>query len=1803
MSKLLTYHRPARWLKLLYALALLLPLTGRAQVVISQVYGAGGNASATYNSDYVELFNRGASPQSLSGWSLQYASSTGTFNSIVTFGATVSIASGKYLLVRVGAASTTVGAAITSDVTGAGGLNLSATAGKIALANNATTVTYAAGAPTGTNVVDFLGYGTAANASETSPFPATSITNQQAIFRAAGGCTDTNNNSADFALAAAAPRNSVTTASPCATPAEINVTDGAVTYLTGSTYSGFASTTVGSADTKTFTIENSGGTALTVSSIAATGDFSVSGAPTIVAAGGSATFSVSFAPTAAGTRTGTLTITNSDADEGTYIINLSGQGQASTANPEINLQQAGVTFLTGSTYSGFANTATGASSAAVAFTIQNLSTTDALSISSITATGDFSVSGVTTPATVPANGSVTVNVVFAPTAAGTRTGSLVVTSNDQDESTYTIALQGEGLNPTPAISSLAPATATAGDGAFTLTVNGSGFVSGAVVSFNGVDRATTFVSGTQLTAAILASDVATDGTYNVVVTNPTPGGGASAAATFTVNPLPAPTLTGINPTSIVAGQATTVTFTGTNFVSGATVSFNGATLATTFVSRTTLTASITPPAQSATATYPVAVTTPSGTSGTRTLTATGVFTLVPISLAAVNTPVTEDFNTLAATGTASKTTLPTGFDFFEAGGDTNYSAGTGSSNVGDTYSFGSTAVPTDRALGTVLSGSVTSRFGAQYVNNTGQTITSLGISYTGEEWRLGAAGRDDVLDFQYSTTATGVNAGTYTDFNALDFVTPNTATTGAKDGNAAANRTAVSGVITGLSIAPGATFFIRWLDADASGADDGLAVDDLSVTANPVLVACSAPGTPTFTNITQTTADVTVTPGPNGSGPYTVTATPTAGGASISASGASPVTLTGLTAGSSYSVTATSTCNAGFSSPSATSAAATLSTAAAPTATLAVTQNGTAYPSNGAAYAFGNQTLTTTSAPVVFTLTNGGTGALTISSIATTGNFAVSGVTPTTVAAGGTATVSVTFTPTALGTRTGTLVITSDASTGAAYTVNLTGNGTAVPTPEIDVQQASTSYASGSTFSGFPSTTVGSFSPVAFTVLNTGSAPLAISSVVPSGDFSVAASGPAPYVIPAGGSLALSFVFGPTAPGTRTGSVTLTNDDADEATYVINLSGNATAAPLPDLTVTTGTPTSPTPIAGNYNNVTIATGGNAIVSGPLSVAGTLTVQLNGLLIQNCQLITGTGSFVLQAGGGLAICDAAGIYTTGALGAIRVSGTRTYSPAAAYIYNGTVAQVTGPGLPAQVSALGVTNAAGLSLSQAVAVAQQVTLQVGNLNTSGQAFTLLSSAAGTAVLDNGSQGSVVNGPATVQRYINSTNAIGYRHYSAPVSNTTVNDLATTGFSPIFTTAYNTSSTPGTVTPFPNVFGYDEGRVGTVTSNYVGFDKGWFVPASGVPMTPNRGYTVNAPNTALVDFVGTLNNGAQNVGGLAYTSTDGGWQFLGNPYPAPLDWSTVTPAQRPGMDAAVYVFQSSGQYGGSYRSYANGLGGSPLIPTASGYFVRVAAQGSAGAVNLTNANRVTTFAAQPAFGRGTVDVRPQVHLQLSGASTGLDEAFVYFEAGATAGRDADFDATKLANPSGFNLASVANGQEMAINGLPLLGTAAVLVPLTVQVPQAGSYRFEAANVANFTGTVTLVDALTGTRTALNTGSSYAFTLAATTAPGRFSLEFRAAGVLATTPAQALAAQTQLFPNPASTSFRLQLPVLSSKAAVSATLVNALGQTVLSKQLSAPAGQGISEEFDVRGLAAGVYTLRLSIDGTPVVRKVVVE
>jgi DNA/RNA endonuclease G (NUC1) len=213
-------------------------------------------------------------------------------------------------------------------------------------------------------------------------------------------------------------------------------------------------------------------------------------------------------------------------------------------------------------------------------------------------------------------------------------------------------------------------------------------------------------------------------------------------------------------------------------------------------------------------------------------------TTTPASIPAFGTAVTQNFDTLVSSGTGTLiANTPAGWGFSESGTNANtiYTAGTGSSTTGDTYSFGSAAVPADRALGQLRSGTLISILGGTFQNNTGGTITSLAVSYVGEQWRLGATGRTvaERMDFQYSTNATSLTTGTWIDVNALDFNPPiTTGATGLLDGNAGPNRIALSSTITGLSIGNGTSFWIRWTDVDATGSDDGLAVDDFSLTAS-----------------------------------------------------------------------------------------------------------------------------------------------------------------------------------------------------------------------------------------------------------------------------------------------------------------------------------------------------------------------------------------------------------------------------------------------------------------------------------------------------------------------------------------------------------------------------------------------------------------------------------------------------------------------------------------------------------------------------------------------------------------------------------------------------------------------------------------------------------------------------------------------------------------------------------------------------------------------------------------------------------
>lgn len=205
-------------MRFFFAIALCLmgsSATAASSVVISQVYGGGGNAGALYRNDFIELFNRGATPVGLNGWSVQYATATGAAWSVTPL-PNVMLQAGQYLLVQQAAGNN--GSASLPAPDASDNLALAATAGKVLLARTMAPVRNGSDA----SVMDLVGFGATASAFEGAG-PAAAPSNTAAIVRAGNGCTDTDNNASDFAIAKAAPRNGSTPFNVCSNTASAPV--------------------------------------------------------------------------------------------------------------------------------------------------------------------------------------------------------------------------------------------------------------------------------------------------------------------------------------------------------------------------------------------------------------------------------------------------------------------------------------------------------------------------------------------------------------------------------------------------------------------------------------------------------------------------------------------------------------------------------------------------------------------------------------------------------------------------------------------------------------------------------------------------------------------------------------------------------------------------------------------------------------------------------------------------------------------------------------------------------------------------------------------------------------------------------------------------------------------------------------------------------------------------------------------------------------------------------------------------------------------------------------------------------------------------------------------------------------------------------------------------------------------------------------------------------------------------------------------------------------------------------------------
>ncbi|HWW59788.1 MAG TPA: hypothetical protein VN181_00345, partial [Thermoanaerobaculia bacterium] len=290
----------------------------------------------------------------------------------------------------------------------------------------------------------------------------------------------------------------------------------------------------------------------------------------------------------------------------------------------------------------------------------------------------------------------------------------------------------------------------------------------------------------------------------------------------------------------------------------------------------------------------------------------------PIPTQTFDNPPNTNMPTTGGPTWANNSTV-LGWYHARTGTGTTILADAGGGTAGALYSYG-TGTNADRALGSIGSGNAVAGnffWGVRLHNNTGATITSLDVSYIGEEWRKGGGLVAQVVSFSYLTGATVT--GTLSEFQSpgtavtqLDFSSPvNTAGGAALDGNAAANRTAIAFTITGLSIANGTEIMLRWSDPDHSGTDHGLAIDDVNVTPHgapanaPVVPSCPPTLTTNFGSATSSPVSATDADG------TVISATITG----ITPSNPGTITLTGFTPAGGVAATASATLNVSNSTP------------------------------------------------------------------------------------------------------------------------------------------------------------------------------------------------------------------------------------------------------------------------------------------------------------------------------------------------------------------------------------------------------------------------------------------------------------------------------------------------------------------------------------------------------------------------------------------------------------------------------------------------------------------------------------------------------------------------------------------------------------------------------------------------------------------------------------------------------------------------------------------------------------------------
>jgi hypothetical protein len=387
---------------------------------------------------------------------------------------------------------------------------------------------------------------------------------------------------------------------------------------------------------------------------------------------------------------------------------------------------------------------------------------------------------------------------------------------------------------------------------------------------------------------------------------------------------------------------------------------------------------------------------------------------------------------------------------------------------------------------------------------------------------------------------------------------------------------------------------------------------------------------------------------------------------------------------------------------------------------------------------------------------------------------------------------------------------------------------------------------------------------------------------------------------------------------------------------------------------------------------------------------------------------------------------------------------------------------------------VDNTAGVTLTDKANIARSLTLTAGVVTTGGNELKLRSVPTFTALIVEGA-GSI-SGDVKIQRYIPDA-VIGHHYLSSPMTSILLSELSD-DFSFDLTGAY------------PNIYYYNE----SISS--------WVVPtAESDAMVVGRGYTGYFTGDDAIDVEGTPNSGATEID---LTSEEDGWNFIGNPYPAPIDWDLVDVPS--GMANAIYVWDHDPSSWGSYTTYVDGIGtngGDNVMPMMQGFFVKAT---SAVTLTLEDNDRITDPSNVGTFYKSSKTANdPLIRLQLDGFGF-QTEAVIRFKPNAHSDYEPTVDALLFpnGNPLGADLASVSSDNEILAINTRSDDQMSTTIPLFTSIGTSGSYEIEMTEFDHFSGSFSVVlhDNKLGTTHDLSNGP-YSFNSSLSDGTDRFYIE----------------------------------------------------------------------------------------------------